>query len=318
MNNVMKIRQPGDDLLKLAIAFAKSTGVIACFLNFAVASEKADPVHELHHVPLPGHHQPDPQNHHHREPTQHSGHLKNDSRNGTGTNNPPIANNPHSQDFSHLSKPEMGEHQRIGALIADRLEMVNARNDFSMTYDWQAWYGGDYNKALVRAEGEIDEGRFKNARNELLWAHALTAYWDSQLGVRYDSGQGSDRAWGAFGVQGYAPYWLYVEATAYVGEDARTAFRLELEYDLRITQMLILQPRIEANFYARRDDSRFISSGLSNLEAGLRLRYEIAREFAPYVGIEWAGTFGSAAEMLRSQGYQPEEGRILAGIHFWY
>lgn len=221
-------------------------------------------------------------------------------------------------DFSHLAKPMMGEHALIGSVIVDRLEMASARRDFSMVYDWQAWYGWDDDRLLIRAEGEVESGSFKNARNELLWAHALTAFWDTQVGIRYDSGLGQDRAWGALGIQGYAPYWLYVEATAYVGEEGRTAFRLELEYDLLITQKLILQPRIETNFYGKSDPSRLVSSGLSNIEAGLRLRYEIIREFAPYIGIEWASTFGSAADRIRAQGSKPEEARFIAGVHFWF
>jgi copper resistance protein B len=222
------------------------------------------------------------------------------------------------QDFSGLSKPKMGDEDYLGSLIVDRLEGSNARDDFSMTYDWQAWYGHDYNKLVIRAEGEIDQGTFKNARNEALWGHALTAFWDTQLGVRIDSGLGADRVWGAFGIQGFAPYWIYVEATAYIGEQGRTAFRLETEYDLLITQKLILQPRVEVNFYSQNDPSRLVSSGLSNIEAGLRLRYEIYREFAPYIGIEWASTFGSAADIIQSQSKQAEENRFIAGVHFWF
>jgi copper resistance protein B len=221
-------------------------------------------------------------------------------------------------DFSDLSKPVMGDSHYLGAFIVDRLEGVNARDDFSMTYDWQAWYGQDYDKLVIRAEGEIDQGTFKNNRNEALWGHALTAFWDTQLGIRVDSGLGTDRVWGAFGVQGFAPYWIYIEATAYVGEEGRTAFRLETEYDVLITQKLILQPRIEMNFYSQRDLSRLVSNGLSNIEAGLRLRYEIYREFAPYVGIEWASSFGSAADIIQSQGKQAEETRFVAGVHFWF
>lgn len=222
------------------------------------------------------------------------------------------------KDFSHQSKPMMGDQEYLGALIVDRLEGVNVRDDFSMTYDWQAWYGKDYDRLVVRAEGEIDQGQFKSARNEALWGHALTAFWDTQLGIRYDSGQGTDRAWGAVGIQGYAPYWIYIEATGYVGEEGRTAFRLETEYDVLITQKLILQPRVEANFYSDSDPSRLISSGLSNIEAGLRLRYEFKREFAPYIGIEWASTFGSAADIIRSKGNKAEETRFVAGVHFWF
>lgn len=223
-----------------------------------------------------------------------------------------------SKDFSGLSKPKMGDNDLLGSVIVDRLEGISARDNFSMTYDWQAWYGQDHDKALVRAEGEIDQGTFKNARNELLWAHALTAFWDTHLGIRYDSGLGAERTWGAFGLQGYAPYWIYIEATGYIGEEGRTAFRLETEYDVLFTQQLILQPRIEMNFYSQRDLSRLVSSGLSNIEAGLRLRYEFYREFAPYIGIEWASTFGTAADLIRAGGNKPEETRFIAGVHFWF
>ncbi len=254
------------------------------------------------------------------------GHADEDQKSNPkiGAINPALEYNrdPHSysdgHDFGDLSKPMMGDEDYLASLIVDRLEGVNARDNFSMTYDWQAWYGQDDDKLVIRAEGEIDQGSFKNARNEALWGHAITAFWDTQTGIRVDSGLETDRVWGAFGVQGFAPYWLYIEATGYVGEEGRTAFRLETEYDLYITQKLILQPRVETNFYSESDLSRLVSSGLSNIEAGLRLRYEFRREFAPYVGIEWADTLGTAADVIRAKGNKPEETRFVAGVHFWF
>jgi len=238
-----------------------------------------------------------------------------------GGSAPPDARDPHAYsdgyDFGPIPRPKMGDEDNFGSLLVDRLESVTTRGNTAMTYDWQAWYGQTYDRALIRAEGEIESGAFKDARNELLWAHAITAYLDTQLGVRYDSGKGTDRGWLAFGVQGLLPYWLYVEATAYVNEQGRTAFRLEHEYDLLLTQKLILQPRIEMNIYSRRDDTRDVSSGLSNIEAGLRLRYEIRRELAPYVGIEWASRFGSAADNIRASGNAAEEARLVAGVRIW-
>ncbi len=250
--------------------------------------------------------------------SEHTGHklMAENSAQATGNRDPHAYSN--GKDFSGLSKPKMGDEDYLGSLIVDRLEAVNVRGDFSMIYDWQAWYGKDYDKLLFRAEGEIEGGTFKNARNEALWAHAVTAFWDTQVGIRIDSGSGTDRLWGAFGVQGFAPYWVYIEATGYVGEGGRTAFRLETEYDVLFTQKLILQPRIEMNFYSERDLSRLVSSGLSNIEAGLRLRYEIKKEFAPYIGIEWASTFGAAADVIRASGNKPEETRFVAGVHFWF
>ena len=136
--------------------------------------------------------------------------------------------------------------------------------------------------------------------------------------MRYDSGVGPDRKWLAFGVQGLAPYWFEVDATVYAGEQGRSAFRLEAEYELLLTQKLILQPRIETNFYGRRDAARELGSGLSDLAAGVRLRYEIRRELAPYVGIERSGKFGETADFARAAGHDSQETRVVAGLRFWF
>ncbi|WP_231886516.1 copper resistance protein B [Methylomonas methanica] len=249
-------------------------------------------------------------------------HGSDESMSMQGDSAPPDARDPHAYsdgyNFGPIPRPKMGDEDNFGSLLVDRLESVTTRNNTSVAYDWQAWYGQTYDRALIRAEGEIESGTFKNARNELLWAHAITAYLDTQLGVRYDSGKGTDRGWLAFGIQGLLPYWLYVEATGYVNEQGRTAFRLETEYDLLLTQKLILQPRIEMNIYSRRDDTRDVSSGLSNIEAGLRLRYEIRREFAPYVGVDWASQFGSAADNIRAAGDAAEDVRFVAGARIWF
>ncbi|MFI3137234.1 MAG: copper resistance protein B [Methylococcaceae bacterium] len=232
------------------------------------------------------------------------------------------ARDPHAHSdgyaFGSLEHDPMGDEEKLGSVLVDRLESVTTRSGTAMTYDWQAWYGKTYDRVLIRAEGEIDAGQFKDARNELLWAHAISPYWDTQLGVRYDSGKGTDRGWVAFGVQGLTPYWVYVEATAYVNEQGHGAFRLETEYDLLLTQKLIMQPRIETNFYSHRDDTREVSSGLSSIEAGLRLRYEIKRELAPYIGVEWASRFGALAQHAQMTGNNADELRFVAGVHVWF
>ncbi|MFZ2451190.1 MAG: copper resistance protein B [Methylovulum miyakonense] len=206
------------------------------------------------------------------------------------------------------------EEHHLGALLVDRLEGLGNGKQSLMTYDWQAWYGKTYDRAVVRAEGNLEEGQFADARNEVLWGHALTPYWDTQLGVRYDTGLGPDRSWFAFGFQGLAPYWVYIEATAYVGEQGRFAFRFESEYDLLITQRLILQPRIEANIYSQHDPGRGVSDGLSSFESGLRLRYEIRREFAPYIGVEWSTSHDANSLADTST----DNTRWVAGVRFWF
>lgn len=239
-----------------------------------------------------------------------------------GGSAPPDARDPHAysggQDFGPIPPPRMGDTHLFHGLMVDRLERIRTRNNSSTEYELQGWFGRDYDRAVLKAEGEIDGGEFQHARTELLWGHAVAAYWDTQLGVRYDGGREPSRRWLAFGVQGLAPYWFEVDATAYAGEQGRTAFRLAAEYELLLTQKLILQPRLEANFYGRRDTERELGSGLSDLVAGVRLRYEIRREFAPYVGIERSGKFGETADFARADGHDSRETRIVAGLRFWF
>ncbi|EQD70574.1 Copper resistance B precursor, partial [mine drainage metagenome] len=134
-------------------------------------------------------------------------------------------------------------------------------------------------------------------------------FWDSTLGVRHDFGNGPGRNWAAFGVQGLAPYWFDIEATGYVGAGGRTAARFKAEYELLITQRLILQPEFEANLYGKPDPAWRLGSGLSDASLGLRLRYEIRREFAPYIGVVWQRVFGGTADLRRAEGNPCSTGR---------
>lgn len=236
-----------------------------------------------------------------------------------GGSPPPDARDPHAYSGGYTRGPlQLGDEHRYGALLVDRLEGANGRDNSSTAYDLLAWYGTTYDRVVLKAEGDIDAGELQDARTELLWGHAVATFWDTQLGVRYDSGTGPDRGWLAFGVQGLAPYWFEVDATAYVGEQGRTALRLAGEYELLLTQKLILQPRLEANVYGKRDAGREIGSGLSDLALGLRLRYEIRREFAPYIGIERVAMFGETADFARAAGVDTRETRWVAGLRFWF
>lgn len=209
----------------------------------------------------------------------------------------------------------MADQRNFASVLVDRLE----RTRDETAYDLRATYGTAYDKLVVKAEGEGAEGKVTDARTELLWGHAASAYWDTQLGLRNDAGHGRPgRNWLAFGVQGLAPYWFEVEATAYVGDGGRTALRLSGEYELLITQRLILQPRMEASFYGQRDPAAHVGSGLADASAGLRLRYEINRQFAPYVGVEHSGSFGDTAAYARAAGERPRRTRWVAGVRMWF
>ncbi|HEX6834394.1 MAG TPA: copper resistance protein B [Rudaea sp.] len=212
----------------------------------------------------------------------------------------------------------MNDRARFGKVVFDQLEAghTSARN--GIAFDAQAYYGGDVDKVWFKADGERSDGRLRDTRIEALWSHAQWAFWDTQLGVRRDAGDGPGRTWAAFGVQGLAPYWFDVEAAVYVGDDGRTAARTRVEYDLRLTQKLIVTPEFEANAYGRRDRARRLGSGLSNLEAGLRLRYEITRRFAPYVGFDWNRRVGGTADLARAAGETAFDHAIVAGVRFWF
>lgn len=242
---------------------------------------------------------------------------------------PPDARDPHANSGGYtlgagpyaLPGPRQlrlaDEHNFAGVLV-DRLERVNLSEGSSAAYDAQAWFGRYYNRLVLKAEGDIANGQLEDASTELLWGHAIATFWDTQVGVRYDSGDGPNRNWLAFGVQGLAPYWFEIDATAYVGENGRTALGFEAEYEVLLTQQLILQPRVETNLYSNSDPARGLGSGLSDLAVGLRLRYEIRREFAPYIGIEWARKFGETEDLAQASGQDTNEVRGVAGVRFWF
>ena len=212
----------------------------------------------------------------------------------------------------------MNDEARFGKVLFDQLEYVHSPDASGIAVDAQAYYGGDVNKLWLKVDGERSGSRLRDTRTEALWAHATSAFWDTQLGLRHDVGDGPGRSWAAFGVQGVAPYWIDVEATVYVGQSGRTAARVEAEYDLMLTQQLIFTPDFELNAYGRSDPARRIGSGLSNIELGLRLRYEITRKFAPYIGIDWSRHVGNTADLVRAGGEPILDRQIVAGVRVWF
>jgi len=212
----------------------------------------------------------------------------------------------------------MADEHNFGSLMFDRLEAVRGSDQTTAVFDLQAWYGGDYDRTLLKAEGDYAKHHSEELSSEVLWEHAVSAYWNSQLGVRYDSGDEVDRYWLAFGIRGLAPYWFEIDVTGYIGPQGRTSINLEAEYELLLTQKLVLQPRIEANAYGKEDIDRGIGAGVSDVSIGLRIRYEIRREFAPYIGVNWSGTFGRTADYLKDAGLDSAEIKGVAGLRFWF
>lgn len=182
----------------------------------------------------------------------------------------------------------------------------------------RTWIGGDANRLWLRPEVESDEGEIENASIDALWGHSFSRWWDVVAGVRQDFRPGDPQTWGAFGIQGLAPYWFEIEATGYVSADGRTRARFDLEYELLLTNRVVLQPVAELELFGRRDPARGIGAGLSSIEAGLRLRYEIRRELAPYIGITWDRKLFGTADLARTRGEAPGKARFAFGLRTWF
>jgi copper resistance protein B len=212
---------------------------------------------------------------------------------------------------------KLADEHPFWAVLGDRFEYDT--DGETTTFDLQGWYGTTYDRLVIKLEGEVAEGSLEESETELLWGHALNAYFDTQLGVRFDQyDEGEDRQWLAFGIQGLAPYRFALDLTAYVGEDGRSALSFEAEYELLLTQRLILQPRAELTFYGQDDADNRLGSGLSDAALGLRLRYEFSRQFAPYIGVEWTEKFGDTADWARASDEAVRDTRYVVGVSFWF
>ncbi len=218
----------------------------------------------------------------------------------------------HGHDQLHVA-----DSHRFGAVIIDQLESVSGDEGEATAYDLQAWLSQGMQRVTLKAEGDIEHSELEESRTELLWGKALSAYWDTQLGVRHDTGAMPDQSWLAFGVQGLAPYWFEIDATAYLGSGGQTSVRLDVEYDLLLTQRLIFEPGAELNLYGKRNTKRGIRSGLSDVTLGMRLRYEFTRQFAPYVGIEWTESYVDSREFTRAEGKKVGGATWVAGLRLW-
>ena len=207
----------------------------------------------------------------------------------------------------------------IPFLLIDRLEYRWQSSDDLRVWDVQGWVGGDYHKLWVKSEGEVvPGGRTEEASLEALYARPISPFWYLQLGVQEEFRPSPSRTALAVGVQGLAPYWFEVEATAYLNEEGTLTTRIEAEYDILLTQRLILQPRFETGFATSGERERGIGRGFDAVELGIRLRYEITRHFAPYVGISWSRKLGETADFARHQDEDVSETALVAGVRMWF
>jgi copper resistance protein B len=220
------------------------------------------------------------------------------------------------------AKPPAHGHPHGGGvfsyLLFDRLEVWDADSGTGQAWEAQGWVGTDMHRLWLRSEGEREHGDTENADIEVLYGRPLARWWDVVAGVRHEARPGPTRTAAALGVIGVAPYKFEVEATVYLGESGQTAASIEAEYELLLTNRLILQPVIEAEWHGKSDASRGIGSGLGKIETGLRLRYEFTRTFAPYVGVVHERSFSDTADFLRDEGEATRDTRVVAGVRFWF
>jgi len=202
-------------------------------------------------------------------------------------------------------------------VMIDQVE-IDTGNENAVAWSAQAWVGYDLNKIWLKTQGERAEGETETAEVHALYSRAIAPFWDLQFGIRQDLKPSPSNEWAVIGLQGLAPYFFEIDTALFVGENAKTALRIEAEYELMLTQKWVLSPEIEANFYGQNDDVTGTGSGLSDIEAGLSLRYEIVREFAPYIGINWSKKFGNTADYAAEQGQEKSKTQLVLGFRAWF
>lgn len=244
---------------------------------------------------------------------------------GPNTANPPVGSLPASDGAgergydSYGIHPHMMDNAPAWQVLFDKFGIERNRGgQNALNWDGRFWFGTATDRLLVKSEGERENGGGSDAKVEAFWSHAVSPFWDLQVGARRDVGSGPKRNWAALGIEGVLPYNIELQATAYAGASGRTALALKAEYDLLLTQRLIFTPELEASLYGKDDAERGVGSGLSTGSLSLRLRYEVTREFAPYVGVSFERKFGQTASYASDAGASRSQTAVMAGVRFWF
>ena len=218
--------------------------------------------------------------------------------------------------------PDLGGHPMSNPIrafvLVERLEWQASERGSDAALQVEAWIGRDRNRLWLRGEGGSEDGHTGEAQAHVLWGRQVTRWWDVVAGIRQDLNPGDAQTWAAVGVQGLAPYWFDVEATGYIGAEGRTQLRVDADYELLLTNSWILQPRFEAQLAGKADEDRQTGAGLMTTDVGLRLRYEIRRELAPYAGVMWRNKWQGTAELAKAAGDATGGARFVAGLRFWW
>lgn len=219
-------------------------------------------------------------------------------------------------DGGHASMTghDHGADPLLAKVMIDQLET----GETSDQLDAQLWLGKDFNKLWLKTEVERQDSAIETTELQALYSRAISPYWDLQMGWRHDQRPEPTRDWGVLGVQGLAPYFFEVEAAVFLGEQGRSAAHIKASYDLLLTQRLILSPELELNAYGQTDTATGAGAGLADSKTGLRLRYEVYRELAPYLGIEWRNDYGDTATLDRQRGETTHGHQWVLGLRAWF
>lgn len=211
-----------------------------------------------------------------------------------------------------------------GQVLIDRIEYVFS-DDRRKTLDYEisAWYGGDYNRVWLELEGEhnTDKNEGEIEKADILYRKAISPFWDVRGGIGYTGSygdNGSNRTMAVIGLKGLAPYFFEIDTNLRLTIKGEFYGDFEAEYDILFTQRLALQPRIDTTFSFSEIEELGIGTGINNIKVGLRLRYEIKREFTPYIGVSYTSLLGQTKDLAQSEGEKTEYTDIFIGLRMWF
>jgi len=202
----------------------------------------------------------------------------------------------------------------VSNLMVDMAELQLGDDETAFHWEGEGWIGGDINRFVFKTEGEANEDDVESAEVQALYSRAIGPYFDLQAGVRYDIEPRPNRVYAVLGFEGVAPYWFETTGALFVSDEGEVSARLEGSYDARLTQRLILQPRGEINFSADDIPELEVGAGVTDVELGLRLRYDITRNFAPYVGVSYETKLGDTADYASAAGEDESDMRFVFGV----
>jgi copper resistance protein B len=209
--------------------------------------------------------------------------------------------------------------------LMDRAEYVTSgRDDKHLSWEATGWISGEHQRLWLEAEGDHDTGSSEGGeieRLDLLHSRMLSPFWDARAGIGFMGtyGPGSrERFFAVLGLKGLAPYMFEIDSNLRLSDHGELLWDMEAEYEILITQRLVLQPRLDALWSFNRLGELDMGPGFASLSASLRLRYELTREFAPYLGISWNTMTGSTRDMARDHGEPRDTTRLFMGVRFWF